>query len=719
MRSTLRLLLPLAAVLSVAACRQTPDEVHPNEKRVVILFTTDEHSQLFGSAPELDDFILMQTPALPKTGKLLGGVARRMTVLKTQRDAAAARGVATLTLSSGDFSQGSLASAAWIATSPELAMMSRMGYDAVALGNHEFDLGPKALAAAIGAAGTALPPLVLSNIIFDADSTADDDLAALYGDAKPIAPHRVLTTSNGLRIGIVSSMGVGAGTVAGAAPPVRFWAADQTTDEGKFMSVAGMIQAAVNAVRAQGVDAVILLGHGGIATGAPATGEDEKLAQALTGVDLVLSGHSHLFTPSPRYMYGYGGSIPVVQPKPYGRNVGKIELVFRGYAPKVQLDPTATEFIDVDDRIAPTTDAAFVTDLQTRTIGALALGLRGQYGAAVTEPSFLEHTLEKITGAPVTPATEQTAPTLWNFALGKLDFVVDGLSPGETNAMNLDTDAILDAIRGVDAGTCPACAATEIAAQASGPIRGDLVPSSYEPNHALVFSDLYHVVPLGGDPTAPSPDMANPNSVQRYLNAVPGYPLVRFNVPTVMLRIVYEATLQTALLQDGDFFLGASGLEVRYDLSRTPFDTAAVNPANPATLLAPGWVTYMKLAGGTVIYDAGNAAWQASGYFAPAMLAPTSVRSIATTLYVAGFAASFGVPLYDDAGQQLASPALAIVSRPDGSHIKDYEALGQYVMKACAANAAHPGYLPGAYDASTAEGQVPRRVRNCTGVTCL
>ncbi len=700
MRSIVRsLLLPLAVVLSFAGCQRSADEVHPAEKRVVILFTTDEHSQLFGAFPELDDFL----GATASPGSIKGGVARRMTVLKAQRDEATAAGKATLTVSSGDFSQGSLASAAFLATSPELVTMKLMGYDAVALGNHEFDLGAKGLAGAIQKAGTNLPPLVLSNFLNKAE------LAPMYGATTcnlgagavpcPIAPYRILTTSNGLRIGIVSSRGVGAGTVAVLAPPNAFWADTATTTEQKFLSVATQLQGAVNAIRSQ-VDAVVLLAHGGISGAYPAAlGEDELLAQALTGVDLVLSGHSHLFTPAPEYLVGYGGAVPVVQTKPYGHAVGKVELVFReGYSPRVQLDAPATKFLDVDDRTAkdPAVDAA----VGPLTVGFLEYGL-DQVPQEVF-PSFLESTFAKI-GIPVSPSHAPGA--LWNQPLGELDYVVTGMAPGETNALDLDTDAMLAAVQtaaliGLPPAACTLCAATEIAIQASGPIRGDLVPGT---TGAIGFADVYHVVPLGVDPTAQAPaDMnpqTNPGGVQAYLNAVPGYPLVKANFPTAALKAALEGTISTGLYVNGDFFPGVSGLEVEYTTDRA---------AETVT------VTRMALANGTVLYDE----TQTGPFPAPYehyLVNPTSFRSVATTMYIAAVAQGLGIPMYDEAFQQLtttAQLATTVVRRAAGSSMKDYEALAQFVAAACADNATKPGFLPAAYGAA-----VPRRVV-CTGAGC-
>jgi 5'-nucleotidase len=691
MRSTLRWLFPALLALSVTGCPSADKELSDG-RRVVVLFTTDEHSHLLAVAPEVDDWPL---PTTAGTGKLVSGVARRFAILKAQRDAAAARGADAITLSSGDFSQGTLASAAWIATSPELVAMKRMGYDAVSLGNHEFDLGPTALAAAIGAAASAgaIPPLVLTNVYFSSTSPADDALAGLYGAGNLIAPSRVITTASGLKIGIVASMGVAAGTVAGAAPPVTFWPSTATTNQQKLLSIVGAVQTAVTTLRqTQDVDAVILLGHGGIGAEGGSVGEDEVLAGYLTGVDLVVSGHSHRSTPTPRIMYAAGGKpVPVVQAKAYGREVGMVELVFPDDpAQPVRLDPAGTAFLPVDDRTLPTTDAAFITELVTRTIGYLEVG----NPAVPSYASFLEETLSTITGTTITD-NAAVPGDLYFYPLGQTDFDVIGNAPGETNAMNLDTDAMLAA-----AAKYVTIAPTYVAVQASGPIRGDLLVGE---TGVITFADLYRVVPLGGDPTVPNP-ATDPN-------AVPGFPLVRAIIPTAAVRAVFETLLQQSLL-DGDFFVAPSGLLVHYDMTRPAYDKTKVCNLGAAGL-CPGWVTYVGLPDGTPLYDVGNPALAAFDYFA--VNPQTHALPVVTTLYIASFASAFGVPLLSDAGTPLPSPAAGIIRRTDGSAVKDHESLAEYVIAQCAANAANPGFLPSRYDASTPEGTVPRRMVNCAG----
>jgi hypothetical protein len=83
---------------------------------------------------------------------------------------------------------------------------------------------------------------------------------------------------------------------------------------------------------------------------------------------------------------------------------------------------------------------------------------------------------------------------------------------------------------------------------------------------------------------------------------------------------------------------------------------------------------------------------------------------------VAGVAQALGIPLFDDAFNQLTTmPQLVsrVVRRGDGGSLKDWEALGRYIAGACLANAEKPGYLPAEYGADMPV--TGRRFLNCTG----
>ncbi|MGH6913235.1 MAG: hypothetical protein ACREH3_05965, partial [Geminicoccales bacterium] len=100
---------------------------------LVILHNNDGESQLLNAGRGLEDF---------------GGAARFVTLVKQQRDRAEGEGCAVLTLSSGDnFLPGPEFTASLEKGVPfyDSMVISAIDYDALAIGNHEFDFGPDVL----------------------------------------------------------------------------------------------------------------------------------------------------------------------------------------------------------------------------------------------------------------------------------------------------------------------------------------------------------------------------------------------------------------------------------------------------------------------------------------------------------------------------------------------------------------------------------------------
>jgi 2',3'-cyclic-nucleotide 2'-phosphodiesterase (5'-nucleotidase family) len=655
------------------------------DARLAVLFTTDEHSHVFAAAPERDDFPL---PTATGSGSLKGGVARRATLLASERAAGAQRGVETITVSAGDESQGTLAAVLFTQTNPDLALAKVLGYDAIALGNHDFELGLNALVAAVGAQVPAPPapipplpavatPFVLTNVTFSTTSTADDALAALYGEkgaGKPIERARVITTAGGLKVGIIAALGRGAASSSALAAPLTFTSGVDPLDPAKATAaldaIAAQLQPVIDDLRTtDAVDAVVLLGHGGIGAIPAIKGDDELLAAKLKGVDLVVSGHTHQQPDAVRYATDLDGrEVPIMQPAPYGSEVGRAELAIHATG-RPTLDTTAsrTRFIAVDDRLLPSQDPTLHYVLATVVGGLEGYPLPSPPAPANT--SFLELNLSIITGGLVAddPAV---LGDLYYYPLGKTTYDVVGLGTGETNGSDLDTDAMVAAADALVTTTDPT-----IALQNRGAIRGDLVVGK---TGELAFADLYRMVPNGGDP----------------LEGSPGYPLVHVYISVLEVIGALDQTAKKAV-EDGDFFLVPSGLKYEYDTS----------PARP--IGTPGsWIKRV------VRTDAAGAETQVlyDGSLTPPLRVPaTTLIPTVATLYTASFAQFAGVTLRDAAGNVIADPTTAILKRADGSHVKDYQALAAYVRAQCLANA---GVLPTRYGAA-----VPRRVL-CTGPLC-
>jgi 5'-nucleotidase len=671
------------APLLLAALGLTGCQKDPKEHRVAVLFTTDEHSHVFGIAPEVDDWPLATSAG---TGALVGGMARRATLIAQQKAALAD----TVVVSSGDSTQGTLATVPFAVANFDHQLMKAMGYDVAALGNHEFDQSPTLLAMAVTAAsangGIGAPQLVLTNLKFSDSSAADDSLAALYGPGKAIAPSHVVTTAGGYRIGFVASMGVAAASVAAPfAAPVTFTNNVPTSAATNALSaIVAQLQPAIDDLRRDSkVDLVVLLSHGGVVEGSGAN-EDEALAGRLTGLDLVLSGHSHAAATPARFVNDpTGHKVALLQTSPYGKELGRAELVWLdGDRPRLDTDAARTRYIPVSEAVVPTTNPVVVG-----LINAMVNGLE----VSATGPSFLQATLTAVTGS--TPA--RTNPgDLYFFKLGQTAFPVRGLGTGESNMLNLDTDALL---RAANAFGGP----TQVALQARGSMRADLLPGK---TGAISFADIYRAAPLGVDPTPGTPSFGTP-----------GYPLLRFGMVRAELRAALEGTLLKSL-EDPDYFVSPAGLKVKYDRTR-----AMWNPADPAGL---GWITYMATvaADGTesAFYDTtlSAAGWLSAG-------APASPIVVAATYQLGAFAASLGItprnPTTFVTTTDLSSLIVRYCADPATCpSVKDHQALASHVAQVSAANG---GNLPSRYDAASlttdpaTNGKIPRRMV-CEGAAC-
>lgn len=140
-------------------------------------------------------------------------------------------------------------------------IMNAIGYDAMTLGNHEFDDGDEVLARFIQGLDF---PVVSANITVAADGV----LAGLF------TPSTVLDV-NGQQVGVIGLTTADTAFIASPGAGTEFSAA-----------YAEVVNAAAAELAAQGVNRIILLSHIGL-------GEDILLAPQLTGVDVIIGGHSH------------------------------------------------------------------------------------------------------------------------------------------------------------------------------------------------------------------------------------------------------------------------------------------------------------------------------------------------------------------------------------------------------------------------------------------
>ena len=274
------------------------------EKAITIIHSNDMHSHFLGAPPNI-----AYTPSVTGDDRTIGGWARIATVIKKVKQE---RSNPVLVVDAGDFLMGSLFHMLSREQAFELQLLSMMGYDAVCLGNHEFDLKPEGLARILTSARSSgkIPPLVASNVIFSAESKKDDALETIFnqGIVKPF----LVLEKEGLRIGIFGLMGKDAAEVAPFASPVSF--GDPIAAAQKMVKVLR---------ETQSVDLVICLSHSGLSENKKKS-EDEILAREVDGIDIIISGHTHTKVNDALQI----NNTIIVQSWEYGKQLGVLDISY-------------------------------------------------------------------------------------------------------------------------------------------------------------------------------------------------------------------------------------------------------------------------------------------------------------------------------------------------------------------------------------------------------
>lgn len=308
------LLLALSFVLSASS----------EAKVIQILHTNDLHAAL-------------NTAGAPEDGDIaFGGWAQIKTVMDQLTQQAKQKDIETIRLDAGDFFEGTLSYFPDHGRNVLKAFQS-MGYDAAALGNHDWLMGAQNMNDTLGK--TPFPFPVLS-----ANSTFSPYLKNLR---KQIVPSTQIV-KDGIKIGIV---GVSTDEIFYKwITKVDSYKYDMVIDDYRdyFDDETGeMLPGIANAEAAKlrkKNDLVIALTHIGFK-------EDKDLAESSSNIDLVVGGHSHTILESLAIVDNQkGDAIPVVQTGATGVYIGKILVdVVPGQKPKV----LTYELVPVPHNTAP------------------------------------------------------------------------------------------------------------------------------------------------------------------------------------------------------------------------------------------------------------------------------------------------------------------------------------------------------------------------------
>ncbi|GGG62110.1 bifunctional metallophosphatase/5'-nucleotidase [Hymenobacter glacieicola] len=271
-------LLGVSALPAVAADKKAT--------RLTILHTNDMHSRI---EPFPDN-------AAQWAG--LGGMARRAALIEQIRKQESN----VLLLDSGDIWQGT-PYFNFFQGELEYKLMSQMAYDASTLGNHDFDNGLEGLQKQLP---HATFPFLIAN--YDFSQTI---LAGRF------QPYKVFD-KQGVRVGV---FGLGiemAGLVA-----------DKNFGATKYLDPVATAKDMVAKLRGpEKCDLVICLSHLGYKYES-AKIDDRKLAAQVSGIDLILGGHTHTFLEQPEPIASPNGRTTLVNQVGWsGINLGRLDYSF-------------------------------------------------------------------------------------------------------------------------------------------------------------------------------------------------------------------------------------------------------------------------------------------------------------------------------------------------------------------------------------------------------
>ena len=315
---------PTTSASSYPAPLPLPASSYNDNRKLTLLHTNDIHAHM-------EEFNYGGTACNPSqivNNQCFGGVAR----IKTVVDAFRANTSNLILLDAGDQFQGTLFFNYYGGNVSSL-VMNLLEYDAMTIGNHEFDNGVDELSSFIKSLHF---PVISSNI-----DTSTEHLTTPLRDAG-VKPYIVLSKFN---LGIIGYITNTTASIIANGEKLK----------SSILDPVETVQKYVDELHSRGIHRIICLSHNGYK-------DDVYLAQNVQGVQLIVGGHSHSYlsknASDPRTEGPYptrtlsaldGKPVYVVQAHRYGDYLGHLDLE---WDEKDQLISVAGDPISLDQTIA-------------------------------------------------------------------------------------------------------------------------------------------------------------------------------------------------------------------------------------------------------------------------------------------------------------------------------------------------------------------------------
>ena len=372
------LALLLAALCALPAGAVT-DDCTQETNVTTILFTHDLHSHFL--------------PQPTAEGGESGGYARLKTVIDEKR----AMNPAALLVDAGDFSIGSLIQTLYTTQAAELRTMGAMGYDAVTIGNHEFDHKGTGFGEMLNSAKAAQQAAV-ELLLVDARPLEDmDAYRERFGPVTPVLPtlleanyapaddnpDRAFIRSAMEDYGVTDCMTLERGGVTYGLFGLMGVDSDECAPTSGFTrtDAAKAAKRCVETLKGEGAEIIVCLSHSGTGDSL-ASSEDEELAKAVDGIDVIVSGHTHSTLAEPLVV----NDTYIVSSGPYCQNLGSLTFSWDDGGEKRLLD---YRLIPIDEMVAENPEIAGLVEQWKDMVGETYLARYGlTYDEVLTRSDY-------------------------------------------------------------------------------------------------------------------------------------------------------------------------------------------------------------------------------------------------------------------------------------------------------------------------------------------